>query len=140
MHADPLVTLGHGCDQRFRLKLTAAQGPESERRVLAAAPGEGEGWLRRLFRCSGLTETRRTPGSRVDHLSAHKNLRVCGGGGPAATPPEPPFLRGLTFASAQNGRPDSSPSGASQLRDSAGFAPDFAASAPAGNMCPALRA
>src|SRR5439155_18667090 len=51
-------------------------------------------------------------------------------------PPEPPFLRGLTFVSAQNGRPDSSPSGASQLRDSAGFAPDFAASAPAGDYVP----
>src|SRR5919106_4463901 len=31
-------------------------------------------------------------------------------------------------------------SGASQLRDSAGFAPDFAAFAPAGDMCPATRA
>src|SRR2546430_5240596 len=51
-------------------------------------------------------------------------------------PPEPPFLRGLTFVSVQNGRPDSSPSGASQLRDSAGFAPDFAASAPAGDYVP----
>src|ERR687888_1461634 len=51
-------------------------------------------------------------------------------------PPEPPFLRGLTFATAQSGRPDSSPSGASQLRDSAGFTPDFAASAPAGSYLP----
>jgi hypothetical protein len=41
-----------------------------------------------------------------------------------------------TFVSAQSGRPDSSPSGASQLRDSAGFAPDFAVSAPAGGYVP----
>jgi hypothetical protein len=30
--------------------------------------------------------------------------------------------------------------GVSQLRDSAGIAPDFAVSAPAGDMCPAIRA
>src|SRR5439155_21977539 len=69
-----------------------------------------------------------------------KNLRVCGGGGPAAGAARTALPPRATFVSAQNGRPDSSPNGASQLRDSAGFTPDFAASAPAGDMCPALRA
>src|SRR5439155_9427574 len=84
VHADPLVALGHGCDQRLRLEQPAAKRPEDERRVLAAAPRKGEGRRRPLSKRGGFAETRRTPGPRVDRLSAHKNLRVCGGGGPAA--------------------------------------------------------
>src|SRR5207244_2158430 len=114
----------------------AAKRPEDERRVLAAAPGKRKGRRRPLSKLRGCTETRRTPGPRVDRLSAHKNLRVCGRGGPAAGGARTALPPRATFVSAQNGRPDSSQSGASQLRDSAGFAPDFAASAPAGDMCP----
>src|SRR5439155_24421511 len=95
VHADPLVALGHGRDQRLRLEQPAAKRPEDERRVLAAAPGKRKGRRRPLSKRRGFTEVRRTSGPRVDRLSAHKNLRVCGGGGPAARPPEPPFLRGL---------------------------------------------
>src|SRR5207244_4220797 len=140
VHADPLERLGHGRDQRLRLEQLAAKRPEHERRVLAAAPGKRKGRPRPLSKRRGFTETRQTPGPRVDRLSAHKNLRVCGGGGPAAQAARTALPPRATFVSAQNSRPDSTPSGASQLRDSAGFAPDFAASAPAGDMCPTVRA
>jgi hypothetical protein len=137
VHADPLVRLGHRRDQCLRLELLATKRPEGERRVLAAAPGKRKGrpWPR--SKRGGVTETRRTPRPRVDRLSAHKNLRVCGGGGPAAgaartaLPPRADFRFGTGRSTwlIPSG-------GASQLRDSAGFAPDFAASAPAGDYVP----
>src|SRR5439155_25616110 len=101
----------------------SAKGARGRSPSAAASPRCGERWGLESIVCP-LTKT---------SASAEEEARRPG-------PPEPPFLRELTFVSAQNGRPDSSPSGASQLRDSAGFAPDFAASVPAGDMCPAVRA
>jgi len=70
-----------------------------------------------------------------------KNLRVGGGRGPAAAAARTALPPRAGVRSAQSGRPGLSPTrGASQLRDSAGFAPDFAVSTPAGDMCPATRA
>src|ERR671935_1948264 len=59
------------------------------------------------------------------------------GGGASASPRELPFRRELS-RSAQARRPGSSPTGASQLRDSAGLRPDFAGSTPAGEYVPGL--
>src|SRR5688500_9625162 len=56
--------------------------------------------------------------------------------GSAAVPSNRPSSEGWR-SSAWSRRPGSSPEGASQLRDSAGLAPDFAVSSPAGDMCPA---
>src|SRR6202035_157391 len=57
----------------------------------------------------------RRPHSRADNSRSRWNPDT-----------KPPFLRGLVLAAGQGRRPDSSPAGASPLRDSAGFTPDFA--------------
>jgi hypothetical protein len=140
VHADPLIDLGDRRDQRFRLAQRAAERPEGERRVLAAAPGEGEDDVRRRRGGGSLAiRSLRRPGLRLGQVSAYENLRDCGGRGPAAAAARTALPPRAGVRSAQSGRPGSYPTGgASQLRDSAGFAPDFAASAPAGDICPAM--
>ena len=76
--------VGHGRHQRLRLE-SWRESPQDERRILAAAPGKGK-----RATAAALQARRSSPrrgerlGPRVDRLSAHKNLRVRGGGGPAA--------------------------------------------------------
>lgn len=57
VHADPLIRLGDGRDQRLRLELPPAQCPKGERRVLAAAPGEGH-FPHGLHETEPMTDTR----------------------------------------------------------------------------------
>jgi hypothetical protein len=142
VHADPVIALGDGRDQRVRLEPLMAEPPERERRVLPATPGESEaqGQWQLCGRCRFLRAPRRSA-VRLDRLSAYEKpprLRRKRPGGVAARTALPPRAG---VRSARSGRPGSSPlTGHRSCGTAPDFAPDFAVSAPAGNICPALEA